>query len=72
MMRTQSIPAGMVVVEKVLAGQFADIRDMVSSETLRAAWTAEVGKHGPVSTVGTPVGEPGGTVKIPVTFDTAR
>ncbi|HEY0806195.1 MAG TPA: alpha/beta fold hydrolase [Pseudonocardiaceae bacterium] len=76
-MPTQSVPAGMAVVEKAMAGRFAEIQDMfapplrplASAETLQAAWTAEVDKHGPVSTVGTPVGEPDGTVKIPVTFE---
>ena len=72
-----SVPAAVTVVTKAMAGQFAEIRDMfappllplVSAETLKAAWSGAVDKNGPVSTVGTPVAEPDGTVKIPVTFE---
>jgi uncharacterized protein len=61
-------------------GQFAEIRDrfapqlqpMVPAETLRAAWEAEIAKHGAVSALGTPLAEPAGpgvtVVKVPVTF----
>ncbi|MGH3781367.1 MAG: hypothetical protein ACRDRO_12260 [Pseudonocardiaceae bacterium] len=40
---------------------------------LQAAWTAELGRGGPVSSIGAPVSEPAGpgmvVVKIPVTFE---
>ena len=63
------------------AGRFAEIRDMfapnlramVAAGALQAAWAAEVGRRGQVTSVGTPVTEPAGpggtTVKIPVTFE---
>jgi hypothetical protein len=68
------------VIEMAEHGQFAEIRmrfapqlrPLVPAETLRAAWEAEAAKHGPVSSLGTPVTEPAGpgtvVVKVPVTF----
>lgn len=54
------------VVELARNGCFAEIealfapplRAVVSAETLRIGWEAEIGKHGPVSAVGVPVNEP--------------
>jgi hypothetical protein len=81
MMPTGPVATGVTVMELVQAGRFAEIRDMfapnlrsmVTSESLQAAWTAELGRHGHVSSVGAPVTDPagpGGTlVKIPVTFE---
>jgi dienelactone hydrolase len=68
------------VIEMAEHGQFAEIRmrfapqlrPLVPAEILRAAWEAEAAKHGPVSSLGTPVTEPAGpgtvVVKVPVTF----
>jgi len=70
----------LAVIEMANRGQFADIRDrfapqlrpLVPPEALRAAWGAEIAKHGPVAGLGTPVTEPAGPgmvlVKVPVTF----
>jgi hypothetical protein len=63
------------------AGNFADIREMfppnlramVTPESLRAAWEAEIGRQGAVTGIGTPISEPapaGDTlVKLPVVFE---
>ena len=68
-------------MELAQAGRFAEIRElfvpqlrpMVSAEGLQAAWDAELGRRGRVTSVGTPVTEPGQAgmteVKIPVTFE---
>lgn len=81
MMPTGPVATGMTVMDHVQAGRFAQIRDMfapnlrpmVTPESLQAAWSAELGRHGQVSSVGAPVTDPagpGGTlVKIPVTFE---
>jgi uncharacterized protein len=81
MMPTGPVATGMTVMDHVQAGRFAQIREMfapnlrpmVTPESLRAAWAAELGRHGHVSSVGAPVTDPagpGGTlVKIPVTFE---
>jgi hypothetical protein len=62
------------------AGNFADIREMfppnlrpmVTPESLRAAWEAEIGRQGAVTGIGAPVSEPTGTgdtlLKLPVVF----
>lgn len=80
MMPTGPVATGMTVMDHVQAGRFAQIRDMfapnlrpmVTPESLQAAWAAELGRYGQVSSVGAPVTDPagpGGTlVKIPVTF----
>jgi hypothetical protein len=65
------------VVDLLRAGRFAELREMfapslrplVTAEALEAAWTAEVARHGAVTAVGTPVREPSGLVRIPVTFE---
>lgn len=48
------------------------LREMVPPGALRAAWDAELARHGPVISAGTPVSEHAGTgavvVRIPVTF----
>jgi uncharacterized protein len=81
MMPTAPAPTGMAALELAQAGRFAEIRDMfapqlramVSAEALQATWAAELGRHGPVSSVGAPVSELAGAgmvvVKIPVTFE---
>ncbi|WP_424535671.1 alpha/beta fold hydrolase [Sphaerisporangium viridialbum] len=80
-MSTEPTPTGMAVLEMARAGRFAEIRDMfapqlralVSAEALQLAWAAELGRQGPISSVGTPVSESAGAgtvvVKIPVTFE---
>jgi len=83
MMPTTPVPAhtGMAVLEMAQAGRFAEIRDrfapqlraLVSAEALQSAWTAALGRHGPVAAVGEPTSEPAGAVgvvvKIPVRFE---
>jgi uncharacterized protein len=71
---------GLAVLEMAQAGRFEEIRELfapplrslVSADGLRAAWSAEIGRHGRVTSVGAPVSEPTGVgaveVKIPVTF----
>ena len=80
---TTSAPAttGMTVLDLAQAGRFTDIHDMFApqlrpmapAEALQAAWAAEIGRHGPVTSIGTPVSEPAGPggvlVRIPVTFE---
>ena len=68
----------LAVIDLARHGRFEPIRDlfveplrpMVSAESLRAAWDAAIGRLGAVSSIGTPVTEPGpqGTVvvKVPV------
>lgn len=75
------VATGLAVLDMAQAGRFAEIRDlfapqlrpMVTAEALQAAWAAELGRKGPVSSVGTPVSEPAGAgavvVKIPVTCE---
>ncbi len=75
------VPTGLAALEMAQAGRFAEIRDMfapklramVTAESLQAAWTAELGRQGPVTSVGAPVTDPAGPggvlVKIPVTFE---
>jgi uncharacterized protein len=73
--------AALAVIEMARQGQFAAIserfppslRPLVPPDALRAAWDAEIAKHGPVSELGTPVTEPAGPgmvlVKVPVIFE---
>jgi dienelactone hydrolase len=80
-MPDQSTEIGTKLLDLLRAGQFADIREMfapnlrplVTPESLRAAWEAEIGRHGAVRTIGTPVSEPAGPdatlVRVPVTFE---
>jgi dienelactone hydrolase len=80
MSSTEPAAVGMTVLDLARDGRFAQIRDlyapnlrpMVTPESLRTAWTAEVERHGPVTTIGEPVTDPagpGGTlVRIPVVF----
>ena len=75
------VATSLAVLEMAQAGRFAEIRDlfapqlrpMVTAEALQAAWAAELGRKGPVSSVGTPVSEPAGpgvvVVKVPVTCE---
>ena len=75
------VATSLAVLEMAQAGRFAEIRDlfapqlrpMVTAEALQAAWAAELGRKGTVSSVGTPVSEPAGpgvvVVKVPVTCE---
>lgn len=75
------VATGLAVLDMAQAGRFAELRDlfapqlrpMVTAEALQAAWAAELGRKGPVSSVGAPVSEPAGAgvvvVKIPVTYE---
>ena len=64
------------VVELARDERFAEIEELfapplqaaVSAETLRIGWVAEIGKNGPVSTVGEPICEPvkAGLVRVSV------
>lgn len=68
------------VLELAQANRFAEIREMfapnlrpmLTPESLRAAWNAEIERHGPVTTVGAPVSDPAGPagtlVRTPVVF----
>ena len=68
----------LAVIEMARDGRFEDIRElfleqlrpMLSAESLRAAWEAEIGHSGAITAVGAPITEPGpqGTVvvKVPV------
>src|SRR5437763_2075566 len=81
MMLAAPVATGLAVLEMAQAGRFAEIRDlfapqlrpMVTAEALQAAWAAELGRKGTVSSVGTPVSEPAGpgvvVVKVPVTCE---
>jgi dienelactone hydrolase len=81
MMPTGAVAVGLTVLDLAKAGRFAEIRDMfapnlramVTPESLQAAWTAELGRHGPVTSVGAPVSEPAGPgttlVRIRVAFE---
>jgi dienelactone hydrolase len=72
------------VLDHFRAGRYSEIREMfapglrplVTVESLRAAWGAELEKHGPVRAVGTPVADPpasgGVLVRVPVTFERGR
>jgi uncharacterized protein len=80
-MTTAPATTALTVLDMAQAGRFAEIhelfapplRAMVPPEALQAAWAAEIGRRGPVTSVGTPVSEPAGPggvlVKIPVTFE---
>jgi dienelactone hydrolase len=83
-MATKAVSTGMTVMDLLRAARFAEIREMfapnlramVTAEALQAAWTAEVDRHGPLTSVGAAVSDPagpGGTlVKIPVGFQRAE
>jgi uncharacterized protein len=80
-MATAPTTTGLAVLDMAQAGRFAEIRElfapplraMVPPEALQTAWAAEIGRRGPVTSVGTPLSEqaaPGVTaVRIPVTFE---
>ncbi|MEU7458631.1 alpha/beta hydrolase [Streptosporangium roseum] len=75
-MGTDPAATAVAVVEMACEGRFADIerlftpslRALVGAEVLQAAWTAEMGRRGPVGTVGEPVSEPAqaGLVRVSV------
>ena len=72
---------GLAVLDLIRAGDFPQIpamfapqlRPMVEAEALRAAWTAEITRHGQVTSVGAPISEPAGpgtaVVRIPLTYE---
>ncbi|MFF4260397.1 alpha/beta hydrolase family protein [Streptomyces sp. NPDC001663] len=80
---TEREPAatGLAVLDLARRGRFAEIRGLfapalrplVTAETLQAAWSAELERHGAVSAIGVPVSEPDAAgvvaVKIPVTCE---
>lgn len=78
-METDPVTVAAAVVELLRAGRFVEIEELfapplraaVSAETVRAAWTAETAKIGPVAAVGTSISEPiaNGLVRVstPVT-----
>ena len=80
-MTTAPTATGLTVLDMAQAGRFAEIRElfapplraMVPPEALQAAWAAEIGRRGPVTSIGAPVSDqaaPGVTVvRIPVTFE---
>ncbi|MFF3437187.1 alpha/beta hydrolase family protein [Streptosporangium sp. NPDC002721] len=80
-MGTDPAATALAVVEMARRERFAEIeelfapplRAMAGAEAVRAAWTAETDRNGPVSTVGEPVSEPAGAgpvlVSVPVTCE---
>ncbi len=80
-MPTDPTSAALTVIDLAREGRFIEIRDMftpglrpmASPETLQAAWSNGLDRHGPISSVGTPVSEPAdaGTtvVRVPVAFE---
>jgi len=80
-MPTSPTDTGTRLVELLRAGQFAEIPDMfppnlralVTPESVRAAWQAELDRHGPVRAVGEPLSEPAGAtgtlIRVPVSFE---
>ena len=80
-MTTAPATTGLTVLDMAQVGRFAEIRElfapplraMVPPEALQAAWAAEIGRRGPVTSIGAPVSDqaaPGVTVvRIPVTFE---
>jgi dienelactone hydrolase len=81
MMPTGPVATGVTVVDLAQAGRFAEMREMfapplrelVTVESLRAAWMGAVGVYGAVTSTGAPVSDPaaptGVLVKVPVTFE---
>jgi dienelactone hydrolase len=81
MVVTGAESAGVAILDMARQGRFDEIHDlfppklrsMASAASVRAAWTAEIDRHGPVIAVGTPLSEPAGpgavAVKIPVTCE---
>jgi dienelactone hydrolase len=76
MMTDQSTEIATKVLDLLQAGRFDDIpemfapnlRPLVTPEPIRAAWEAEIGRHGAVRSVGPPVSEDA-LVRVPVTFE---
>jgi uncharacterized protein len=74
----------LTVIELARAGQFDQIRElftpglrpMVTGDALRAAWEAELSRHGQLTEVGPPVTDQADgamvTVQVPVTFERGR
>ncbi|MER5622371.1 alpha/beta fold hydrolase [Streptosporangium sp. NPDC002544] len=64
-METDPAATAVAVVEMACEGRFAEIEDLfapplravVTAEVLQIAWVAEMGRSGPVSTIGEPVSE---------------
>lgn len=80
---TDSVATARAVVEMARDGRFAEaeqlfappLRAVVSAETLRVAWMAEIGRNGSVTAVGEPASEPAQAglvrVSVPVTCEHA-
>src|SRR4051794_12259806 len=80
-METSPMDTGARLIELLRAGRFAEIPDMfpanlralVTPESVRAAWQAEVDRHGPLHAVGVPLSEPAGAtgtlLRVPVSFE---
>jgi dienelactone hydrolase len=80
-METAPMETGARLVELLRSGRFAEIpgmfapslRALVTPESVRAAWQAELDRHGPVSTIGEPLSEPAGAtgtlLRVPVSFE---
>lgn len=73
---------GTKLVDRLRDGRYAEIREMfapnlrplVTTESLRVAWEAEIARQGAVTGIGTPVAEPAGAngtglLRVPVTFE---
>ncbi|GAA5199362.1 alpha/beta hydrolase [Rugosimonospora acidiphila] len=83
-MPTDPVLAALTALDLARAGRFEQIRDlfapslraMVTAESIQAAWAAQLDRHGPVSSVGTPVSDPAGPqgvlVKVPLAFARER
>ena len=80
-METSPVDTGARLVELLRAGRLAEIPDMfppslralVTPESVRAAWQAELDRHGAVATIGKPLSEPAGAtgtlIRVPVSFE---
>jgi uncharacterized protein len=78
-MQTPAVQTALTALDLAQTGRFAELRDlfapslrdMVTPEVLKASWDTEIGRLGPVNSIGAPVSEPTPTgpvvVKVPVT-----
>src|SRR5690348_8011346 len=62
--------------DEILGMYAPNLRPMLTPESLRAAWNAEIERYGAVTTVGGPVSDPAGPagtlVRTPVVFTTGQ